>query len=289
MGRKLTPEQIAKFESDGFLVIPDFVTAEEIERMKSECAKLIDELKIEDEHKALFVTGIPEKFDEYFLGSSHKIRYFFEKDALNDKGELIVEKENCLNKIGHALHSHNPVFKEITLSEKMQDLSKDLGFIEPVVLQGMYIFKNPNIGGEVACHQDASFLYNEPVKILGYWLALEDATTENGCLWFLPGSHKGEVYKRYIRDSDDKTSHVVVHEPPKYSDSDLVPGIAPKGSCVLLHGKVLHKSEKNLSDKPRPTYTFHIAETKDTVWSDKNWLKPPTKENPFLPMFTTVA
>ncbi len=38
-------------------------------------------------------------------------------------------------------------------------------------------------------HQDGTFLFNEPLKIMGVWIALEDATLENGCLWFIPGSH----------------------------------------------------------------------------------------------------
>ena len=44
----------------------------------------------------------------------------------------------------------------------------------------------------VVPHQDGTFLFNEPLKIMGVWIALEDATIENGCLWFIPGSHTGE-------------------------------------------------------------------------------------------------
>jgi len=42
----------------------------------------------------------------------------------------------------------------------------------------------------VSPHQDGTYLFNEPLKIMGVWIALEDATLENGCLWFIPGSHK---------------------------------------------------------------------------------------------------
>jgi len=42
----------------------------------------------------------------------------------------------------------------------------------------------------VGPHQDGTFLFNQPLKIMGVWFALEDATLENGCLWFIPGSHK---------------------------------------------------------------------------------------------------
>ena len=57
----------------------------------------------------------------------------------------------------------------------------------PLLLQSMYIFKQPRIGGEVVCHQDATFLYTDPITVTGFWFALEDATLENGCLWAMPG------------------------------------------------------------------------------------------------------
>lgn len=71
-----------------------------------------------------------------------------------------------------------------------QGLARDLGLQDPAIIQSMYIFKNPRVGGEVVPHQDASFLYMEPLKLYGLWIALDDATEENGCLWFIPGSHK---------------------------------------------------------------------------------------------------
>lgn len=54
-----------------------------------------------------------------------------------------------------------------------------------------FLFQQPGIGGEVVPHQDNSFLYTEPTTCTGLWLALEDATILNGCIWAIPGSHKG--------------------------------------------------------------------------------------------------
>src|SRR3546814_8114730 len=63
----------------------------------------------------------------------------------------------------------------------------------------MYIFKQPHIGGEVGWHQDSTFLYTDPLSVVGLWFALEDATLENGCLWALPGAHKGPLRERWRR------------------------------------------------------------------------------------------
>lgn len=50
----------------------------------------------------------------------------------------------------------------------------------------------------VPSHQDSSFLYTEPLSAVGFWFALEDCTAENGCLSFIPGSHKGILGKELI-------------------------------------------------------------------------------------------
>jgi phytanoyl-CoA hydroxylase len=52
----------------------------------------------------------------------------------------------------------------------------------------MLIFKQPYVGGEVVPHQDSSFLCTSPLSCVGIWLALEDATQTNGCMWTLPGA-----------------------------------------------------------------------------------------------------
>lgn len=98
----------------------------------------------------------------------------------------------ALNKIGHGLHLiPDSTFQQYTLSENVCNLVNDLGWRDPVVPQSMYIFKQPNhIGGVVNSHQDSTFLYTDPYPTcIGLWLALDDATIENGCLWVRPGSH----------------------------------------------------------------------------------------------------
>lgn len=225
---------------------------------------------------------------DYFLSSGDKIRYFFEKDVFDEKGNFLVPPEKSINKIGHALHAYDPVFKSITHSPKVQALAKSLGFQMPVVVQSMYIFKQPHFGGEVAPHQDSTFLYTEPLgRLLGLWIALEDATLENGCLWFIPGSHTGGVSRRLvlIPGGDSKPDISFLGSDPVWDASRFVPTPVRRGDLVLIHGEVVHKSEKNLSDRSRHAYTFHLMENLDTVWSPENWLQP-TAELPFPPLYT---
>ena len=84
------------------------------------------------------------------MTSTDKIRPFLEKKAneIIEKSTDEKSKKNIFNKIGHALHALNPVFKEITFGDNVKNAFKSLGYTKPVVCQSMYIFKQPFIGGE---------------------------------------------------------------------------------------------------------------------------------------------
>ncbi|XP_067946194.1 phytanoyl-CoA dioxygenase domain-containing protein 1-like [Watersipora subatra] len=287
------PNWVEEFESKGYAVIEDFATAEECDEMKAEMYRVMNGLDITTEHKTVFSTGEDQQQlkDDYFLTSGDKIRYFFEKDALDEQGELKVEKDKSLNKVGHALHWHSDVFKRFSFSKKMKGVMKGFRLEDPAIIQSMYIFKNPRIGGAVCPHQDASFLWLDPLKLYGVWLAVDDATLDNGCLWFIPGSHqegKLDGERRMLRvtkkvgDEERVTlKHVGISPTPDDALYTACP--VKKGSLVLIHGMVMHKSESNLSEKPRNAYTLHVIEQKGTVWSSENWLQP-TAELPFTAM-----
>ena len=139
------------------------------------------------------------------MDSGDKIRFFFETNAFDDHGNLKFKKDQCLNKIGHSLHWHSPIFKKITFHDKTKQVAKDVGFKDPVVVQGMYIFKQPRIGTKVTPHQDGTFLFNDPLKLVGLWFPVDDATLENGCLWYVPGSHKLPISRRFKRNGNITT------------------------------------------------------------------------------------
>ncbi|KAI9564545.1 hypothetical protein GHT06_008284 [Daphnia sinensis] len=283
----LNKDQIEHFHNDGYLIINNFLSDEDVASLRKAIATIIDDFQ-PDQHRSVFTTTDTPKQarDTYFLESGDKIRYFFEEGALNENGELIVEKDRSLNKIGHALHWLDPDFKRVTFSPKVKESLKDIGFKDPAIAQSMYIFKQPGIGGEVSPHQDSTFLHTEPMKIVGMWFALEDVTLENGCLWFIPGSHKEGISRRFIRNPDTSSPNLTIYTDPnpEYDETKFIPGPVPKGSMVLIHGEVVHKSERNLSQNSRHIYTFHVIERENTIYSSDNWLQP-TEKLPFPGVF----
>ena len=152
----------------------------------------------------------------------------------------------------------------------------------------MVICKQPEIGGAVPPHQDSTFLYTDPPSAVGFWYALEDATVENGCLSFLPGSHKSAgIGKRFVRKKDGRGTEFIENEERKFpigkefgagsveAGGEYKLGEVKAGTLVLIHGNLLHKSEKNVSQKGRIIYTFHVIEGDGAVYDERNWLQPP--------------
>ncbi|KAG8836146.1 hypothetical protein FRC20_007122 [Serendipita sp. 405] len=307
----LSEEQIHRFHQQGYLVIPNFLSDGEVHGMITRTKQLLEEFDLEGHPMTKFSTGEDDQDktkkhvgDEYFLTSGDKIRYFLEEDAVGPDGKLNRSKERAVNKIGHALHELDPVFRDVTLNNpRLKAIAKDLHFhSNPLVLQSMVICKQPEIGGKVPEHNDSTFLYTSPPSALGFWFALEACTELNGALSFLPGSHLNtDITKRFVRMPEGGTDFepIVNIEKPldlrESSREDALPiasdyklETCEAGSLVLIHGSVIHKSERNTSNLTRYAYTFHMIEGQPLATYDKkNWLQP-TDEMPFTPLFGTV-
>lgn len=282
----------SSFEKDGYGVIENFLTNEEIESLRNESSRLIREESIKEQQRQIFGNVYNSKSD-YFVTSGDKIRYFFEKNAFNSEtNQLIVPQEQSLAKIGHALHCSNPVFKQLTTSEKVCQVFKAIGFGEPTVVQSMVIFKNPKVGGEYTPHQDASFLCTEPIHLAGIWLALDDATIENGCLQFIPGSHKCPLARRFVKideneklDGDEDSLLKWTGPVVDYEEEKFVQVPVKRGSLVLIHGLVVHRSAPNNSENPRWIYTFHAYDKSRAAYLADNWLQASDNDT-FMPIYS---
>jgi len=267
----ISEQQIAPYMDTGFLVLEDFASEGDCDRLRERANELVQEFD-PAEVVSIFTTREQNRIaDDYFLTSGDKIRFFFEENAFNEDGTLKYEKEKSINKIGHALHDLDPVFDHFSRSQNIKELATALGFKDPLLLQSMYIFKQPNIGGEVTCHQDSTFLYTEPIDIVGLWFALEEATIENGCLWAIPGGHRRGLKSRWMRSRNGGMEFEIYDNEP-WPENELVPLEVKKGSLILLHGLLPHRSFENRSANSRHAYTLHLIHA-GAKYPGDNWLQ----------------
>lgn len=271
----LTPAQVEAWERDGFLAIEGFVDDASCGVLMARTAEILSE--IDRDIVSVFSTHEQARTsDDWFLGSGDQVRAFFEANAFDETGELRQPIELSINKLGHAMHDLDPVFDRFSRTPALAAVAKAVGLEDPLLLQSMYIFKSPHIGGEVTCHQDATFLYTEPISVVGFWFALQDATVENGCLWAQPGGHLGPLRRRFLRnggDADGTRFEDLDPAPlPEPGSPELVPIEAPAGTMVVLHGLLPHWSGPNRSDHSRHAYSVHCIDGRAAYPAD-NWLQ----------------
>jgi phytanoyl-CoA hydroxylase len=267
----ISEQQVKDYREQGFLVLEDFADQADCDELRARAEELVQGFD-PAEVVSIFSTHEQNRLtDDYFLTSGDKIRFFFEENAFNADGTLKYEKEKSINKIGHALHDLDPVFERFSRSRKIKQLAARIGFEHSLLLQSMYIFKQPNIGGEVTCHQDSTFLYTEPTDIVGLWFALEDATVENGCLWAIPGGHRHGLKSRWVRAAEGGMKSEIFDAEP-WPEDQLVPLEVAKGSLILLNGLLPHRSFENRSSRSRHAYTLHLIRA-GVKYPEDNWLQ----------------
>ncbi|KAL2852214.1 hypothetical protein BJX68DRAFT_235080 [Aspergillus pseudodeflectus] len=311
----LSDSQLQFFNENGYLVIPDYLTPEQISSLISETNSLLSSFDLSTHPLTQFTTGDdaqnPEKphvGDDYFLTSGDKVRFFFEPDAIttdpsSGKATLARSKETAVNKIGHALHALSEPFEAVTLSERNAGIARSLGFRDPRVLQSMVILKQPGIGGAVPPHRDSEFLYTDAPSAVGWWVALQDAGVGNATLGMYKGSHRkrsGGISRRFVRrvnkDGEACGTEFVANEGAKFPvgleveeddrEGEVEVLDVKAGSLVLIHGNVLHKSQKNTGDKSRFAYTFHVIEgAEGWEYDERNWLQPPESGEGFSKLY----
>ena len=292
---------VSAFRAEGLAVVKGFASQAECQGMLAQMARLVDNWDPAESRDSAFKVGKNENITtEYFFDSADKIRFFPEPAAMDDDGNLTTEKRLSVHKVGHGLHRLDPVFRAYSTSTKVRDVALSLGYTDPVLPQSMYIFKQPHFGDPAVVHQDSTFLHTTPrPTCLGMWLALEDATLENGCLWGKPGSHLGGVRRLFVRNPEyfaqgDKTAKPLLFEPVPDVEQNADEGEELKdaadaeargykaypvsaGDLVLIHGEVDHLSFRNGSDKSRHTYQLHMVEGpgNGVTWSPRNWMQYP--------------
>ncbi|KTD62393.1 phytanoyl-CoA dioxygenase family protein [Legionella shakespearei] len=278
-------ELLDEFHSHGVITLEDYISETRVDEILEEIQTVTDKAQqdlindwnnqkicfysVQKHHKKSPDEDFANK--PYFLESKDKSHIFYEK----------IANTYQINRIGHALHKETnyPGLGSL-INDKMIQFLKALNYLRPVCHLSVYIPKYGfGLGSKVKPHQENTFAYSEPTSALVLWIALEDATIENACLWGIPGSNHWPL--KYISKLDSHRKQRTFYqindvEIPNFETEieRYKPLEVKKGSALIMHGNFVHASPANFSSKSRQSISLQFLETANTHYPNFNWIWP---------------
>ena len=212
---ELAGSELGRYRRDGFLVVEDFLGKRELASLRAESVRICrSELVGADSHG---------------------------DDGRGQSDRDVLGRFLCV----HFPHKVSPILFDLLAHPSA--VERLAGIIGPDVkaMQSMLFIKSEGKPGQ-AWHQDEYFIPTRDRSLTGVWIALDDATVRNGCLWVLPGSHRaGVIYPERVIDDARFDCTTEAYQFP-YRDEDAVAVEVRAGSAVVLDGYLLHRSLPNL-------------------------------------------
>ncbi len=176
------------------------------------------------------------------------------------------QPEDLVSKV-FLLH-RDEVFGGFARSTAVLDLVADLIAPQLDCFLSQFIFKNPGAWGQ-PWHQDSYYFPFEPARpIVGVWLAVTEATLDNGCLHVLPGSHREPVHE-HVPDRRPGANIGYV-EIVDHDMAGAVPVLMEPGDLLVFDSHLMHRSTDNSSDGIRAAMVYHYAATGPRVLSHQS-------------------
>ena len=166
--------------------------------------------------------------------------------------------------LGTELVAKDPFWLRLVSDDRLLDIAEK--FIGPdIALYASHYIAKPAFDGQpVLWHQDGSYWPLEPMKVVTLWLAVDDATTENGCLRVIPGSHTMNLHEMHRRD-DVKSVLSTSIDDSHVDESNAVDCALPSGGVEVHHPNLIHGSEANHSPKRRAGLTIRYIPTSTRI------------------------
>lgn len=192
--------------------------------------------------------------------------------------------EEIVSKI-FRLH-RDPVFEDFVRSPAVVELVRSvLGIPDIACFLSQFIFKNPGAWGQ-PWHQDSFYFpFDPPRPIVGIWLAVSEATLENGCLHVLAGSHDEPIHDHI--DDRRPGANLGYVEIVDHDMTNAEPVCMDPGELLVFDSHLMHRSKDNTSAAMRAAMVFHFAAAATADHTEANlgytvndWMpmEPPTAE-----------
>ncbi|MCZ6635543.1 MAG: phytanoyl-CoA dioxygenase family protein [bacterium] len=221
---RLSQTKIDSYGQNGYLVVPGLVSEAKVEAIRADAAKLCRGVYPCDD--------LPPVLAEW-------------------SDEQAVAQYLCI----HHPHRISPYMLEMVAHKGMAEVMTQIVAPDIKCMQSMLFLKPAGFPGQ-AWHQDEIYIPTRDRSLVGGWIALDDATVENGCLWVLPGSHaKGYLHPQ--REHECPEEFDSASESYGFDESGEIPVECKAGDVVFFNGYLLHRSRKNRSDQFRRVLVNH--------------------------------
>ncbi|MEW5978738.1 MAG: phytanoyl-CoA dioxygenase family protein [Acidobacteriota bacterium] len=213
------PVHRQQYEADGFLQVDDFCCGADLERLERELERYDREV----------VPKLPEEDIVYEIDSSSGAR-----TGIRNLWRM---------------EQYSSYLREFAHQGRILELVGSLVKGQPV-LMGVELFAKPaRVGSAVPYHQDNGYFNLTPPDALTWWLALDDSTLDNGCVFYARGTHRQGLLPH--RASGVPGNSWGLAERPDPALLNEVPGVLRRGSAILHHCCLIHRSERNRSERSR--------------------------------------
>ncbi len=233
--RRLTADQVDSFHDDGWLIVDDLVDPATL-------ADLTADLDAIEEEAAAFVRAQPDS-------------------------RLLISESGAITFAPHVV-PRSDAARRLSRSQPLTDLCHDLLGPDVRLYWDQLVYKHPDKPREFPWHQDNGYAYVDPQQYLTVWLALTDATVDNGCPWVAPAHHThGTLAHRYVHP----LGLTCFDDHP-----DAAPAPVRAGGAVVFSSLTPHRTGPNTTDSTRKTYILQYAPDGAEVLQGDPAAGPPT-------------
>lgn len=216
----LTDEQLEQYQQEGYVIAEDVLSADE-------------------------VAGLKTRLREYVRGDRKEINFDRMLEPSVDPGEFNREGEPVRKFEGVGMAREDDVFRDLAFHDDIVKVVSQIQGPNLKLLRCAGMLKPPGVGSAKKFHQDAAYYPIHPMDHVTVWVALDEATTENGCMQVVPGAHTDGLLKHEEMKYD---TDITVAE-RDYSESDTIalpmkPGDALFQHCLLPHYTAPNGSER---------------------------------------------
>jgi phytanoyl-CoA hydroxylase len=228
MKHQLTGDQIAYYQTNGFVVIDEFLTPAELDHWRKAVMLAVDQRQ---------GRKIPGK--DILIG---------ENDGINEDGDYFGKVFDQLLNLWQTSSEVKEMMFDTRIGEMAATLSGSAGIR---IWHDQALFKRP-WANPTAWHLDTPFWSFYDRKAISIWVALDDATLQNGCLYFIPGSHKTTKFDKI---SIGRNMDGIFDIYPEFSKTAPVPAPMKAGSCSFHNGLTIHGAGANMTHAWRRAMT----------------------------------